>query len=199
MSDPQIRLFVALEVPAGVRAALGEVAARLRTQTGRSVRWVHPENLHLTLKFIGEVEADKKGAIEGALSAVRLHEPVVISFRGIGYIRHPQPRVFAAAVEPTPALRGLVAGIESALVPLGIPAESREFFPHLTLARLKSGEDAALLRGEARKSGADEIGRAAYHEFDLMQSTLRPDGAVYTRLARFPFAPPAAGTSGAAA
>ena len=194
-----MRLFVALEIPATVRAVLAEMTEKLRAQTGRGVRWADTANIHLTLKFIGEIEASKQSEIEAALAAVRRPDPVPVVFRAIGYIRHPLPRVFAAGVEPGVDLRGLVNDVERALVPLGIPAESREFFPHLTLARLKAAEDAPLLRSAAQKAGGAEFGRAVYHEFDLMQSSLRPQGALYTRLARFAFAPPVSGTSGAAA
>jgi len=191
-----MRLFVALEIPRDVQAALNEISSRLRAQTGRSVRWVDPGNIHLTLKFIGETDASKRGAIQAALATVRRAGPVSVSFRGIGKAL---PRVFAVGIEPSPELRGLVEEIERVLIPIGVPAESREFFPHLTLARLKPGEDAARLRSEAQKMSAAEFGRAAYAEFDLMESKLRPKGAEYNRLARFAFVPTAEGVPGAAA
>jgi len=194
-----MRLFVALEIPAIVRAALAELSARLRAQTGRSVRWVEPGNIHLTLKFIGDTDAARLHDIQAALSSIRRPQPVLVVFRGLGDVRHPLPRVFAVGAEPSADLRGLAAEVDRVLVPAGAPAESRDFFPHLTLARLKSSENAALLRAESRKISAVEFGRGACSEFDLMESRLRPSGAEYTRVARFPFCPPAAGTSGAAA
>ena len=196
-----MRLFVALHIPTDVRAALGEFVAGLRAKTGRATRWVETDNIHLTLKFIGEVDTSKRDAIEAALGTVRQPRPVCVTFGGATYVRVP-PRIFAVGVlgfgelgAPV-ALVELAKSIDRALVPLGIPAETRGFIPHLTLARLKSGEDAALLR--RAEQGFPQFGSAMYRDFDLMESKLNPKGAQYTRLAAFTFAPDA-GTSGAAA
>jgi len=188
VSGAQIRLFVALELPGEVRAALGALSSRLRAKTGNSVRWVDPASLHLTLKFIGELDSGRLSAIQAALAAIRLPEPVLVVYGGAGTSRFPHPRVFAVGVQGSPPLRELAGAIDRALLPAGVPAEAREFFPHLTLARLKSGEESAFLRSEGQKLGVTEFGRASYAEFDLMQSTLRPQGAVYTRVERFAFA-----------
>lgn len=187
-----MRLFVALELPPAVRAALGEVSSRLRPRpaaAGRGLRWTDPAGIHLTLKFIGEIEAAAVEAIRGALAGIRAENPVEVAFRGLGWFpnaRH--PRVLWAGVEAGSALAELAGEIERVLEPLGIARETRKFEPHLTLARIKSEEGLDELRREAERLGAPEFGRAAYSEFDLMESRLRPQGAVYTRVERFPFA-----------
>jgi len=189
MTDAQIRLFVALELPASVRAALREIASRLRPAAGSDVRWTDPNGIHLTLKFIGEVPAAQLEPVRRALAAVRDAQPIEAVFRGLGWFPSARrPRVFWAGVEAGVELAALAARIESALEPLGIARESREFHPHLTLARIKSEERLQGLRHEAERLGTPEFGHATYTEFDLMQSTLNPKGAIYTRIGRFPFA-----------
>jgi 2'-5' RNA ligase len=186
-----MRLFVAHELPSTVRVALGEVSARLRPRAGRGVRWTDPAGIHLTLKFIGEVEAASVEAIRAALAGIRAENSVAVAFRGLGWFpnaRH--PRVLWAGVEAGNGLAELAAEIERVLEPLGIARESRKFEPHLTLARIKSEEGLDELRREAERLGAPEFGHATYSEFDLMESRLRPQGAVYTRVERFPFTTP---------
>jgi RNA 2',3'-cyclic 3'-phosphodiesterase len=190
-----MRLFIALEIPANVRAALGEISAKLRSQAGRGVRWTDPRGIHLTLKFIGHVEEARVEAIRGALAGVHAAQAVEAAFRGLGWFpnaRH--PRVIWAGVEAGASIPALATEIERALEPLGIARESREFRPHLTLARIQEErikEEKGLdgLRQEVERLGAPEFGRATYTDFDLMQSKLRPQGAEYTRVERFPFAP----------
>ena len=189
MSESKLRLFVALELPAEVRAALGAIAARLRAAGGHGVRWTDPNGIHLTLKFIGEIEAERLGAIRGALAGVHSAHAMEATFRGTGWFpnaRH--PRVLWAGVEAGPELAALAAEVECVLEPAGIAREGREFRPHLTLARIKPEARVEGLRHEAERLGVPKFGRASYTEFDLMQSTLRPQGAVYTRVERFAFA-----------
>lgn len=196
MNDARIRLFVALEIPGQVHAALKEIAGRLRPASGANVRWTAPNSQHLTLKFIGEVPKPLLDAIRGALAGVHAVAPVEAVFRGIGWFPNARrPRVLWAGVEGGPDLAGLSGAIERVLEPLGIARETREFRPHLTLARIKSDEKLEGLRREVERLGAPDFGRATYTEFDLMQSTLDSRGSMYTRLERFSFTAgvPAAG------
>jgi len=189
MTGAEIRLFVALELPASVRTAIGEIADRLRPAAGPNVRWTDPRGIHLTLKFIGEVPAAQLDPIRGALAGVRDAQPIETAFRGLGWFPNARrPRVFWAGVEAGAELAALAARVESALEPLGIARESRDFHPHLTLARIKFNDRLEGLKREAERLGTPEFGRATYTEFDLMQSTLNPRGAIYTRIERFPFA-----------
>src|SRR6185437_12270328 len=99
-------------------------------------RWIRPENLHVTLKFIGHVDAGKLDAIRAALSEIHADGPVEMRFRGLGFFPNgKRPRVFWAGTEASPNLAPLAAEIEAGLEKAGIAAETREFAPHLTLAR----------------------------------------------------------------
>jgi 2'-5' RNA ligase len=133
-----VRLFVALDLPDAVRQSLRELIARLKPEC-RSAKWVRPEGMHITLKFIGEVGAEKLDTIRAALATVHAEPPVDMQFGGLAFFPNERrPRVLWCGVKASANLAELAAGVERALVPLGIPAESREFVPHLTLARFRS-------------------------------------------------------------
>ncbi len=185
-----MRVFVALEIPAEVRRAIGEMIARLR-DVARGARWVRAEGVHVTLKFIGEIPEERVAAIEQALRGVKtagIAAPVEAKFRGAGFFpneRH--PRVFWAGVEGPPNLAELARAVDERLAPLGIAAETREFRPHLTLARFKSEDGLPRLREEIKKLEPFDFGLMRASEFHLFQSQLGAGGAKYTKLASFPF------------
>ena len=183
-----MRLFVALELPVTARENLAALIASLRAIT-REPRWVRAENLHVTLKFLGEVAEEKLAAIQTALGNIRSHQAVTLAFRGLGFFpseRH--PRVFWVGIDASANLKPLAADIQGAMEKCGIAREKREFSPHLTLARLERSLPEALrktIAGHARR----EFGSLRTGEFHLMQSTLKPSGAEYTALKSFPFSP----------
>jgi 2'-5' RNA ligase len=185
-----VRLFVALAFPDAVRQALRESIARLEPRC-RAAKWVRPEAMHITLKFIGEVDAEKLESICVALAAVRSTAPVDMQFRGLGFFPNERrPRVLWCGVEASSNLAELRASVECTLDPLGIPAESRDFVPHLTLARFQS-EGGARRELEALVRAAGELksydfGRTRETEFYLIESVLKPAGAEYKRLEKFP-------------
>jgi RNA 2',3'-cyclic 3'-phosphodiesterase len=185
-----VRLFVALEIPDEVRRAIGEMIARLR-DVAHGARWVRAEGVHVTLKFIGEMPAERVVAIEQALRGARgagVIASVEAKFRGAGFFpneRH--PRVFWASVEASPNLAELAREVDARLSSLGIAAETREFRPHLTLARFKSEDGLPRLREEIKKLEPVDFGSMETSEFHLFQSQLGAGGAKYTKLATFPF------------
>jgi RNA 2',3'-cyclic 3'-phosphodiesterase len=182
-----VRLFVALDLPEGVRAALSELAARLK-KSCNGPRWVLLEGVHVTLKFIGETSDEQAERIRSALAQVRVAEPVEMRFSGLGFFPNEQrPRVFWAGMEAEPTLAALASAIETKLEPLGIPRETHEFHPHITLARLNSMDGVSALQAAAKESAALEFGHAAATEFFLYRSVLKSSGAEYTRLASYPF------------
>jgi len=188
-SARQVRLFVALDVPEEVREALGKMIARLKQSAPklRGARWVRPEGMHVTLKFIGHVEETRLGAIREALAKVVWQEAIEMRFRGAQFLPSERsPRVLAAGVEISPHAGKLAAEIDRALIPLGVPAETREFMPHLTLARLKSREGAEALVQAAAEMATQDFGSARAAEFHLYESLLRPSGAEYRRVASYP-------------
>ena len=182
-----MRLFIALDFPDAVRRALRELIARLKPESA-GARWVRPEGMHVTLKFLGETAEDKPASLQAALSKIHLLEPVQMQFRGLGFFpSERRPRVIWCGVEAGPILAALAAAVESALEPLGFPRETRAFTPHLTLARFNSHEGLTTLVRAAEHLKSYDFGSAAESEFHLFQSMLKPSGAEYKRLATFPF------------
>jgi 2'-5' RNA ligase len=182
-----VRLFVALDVPDDVREALGKLVAHLEAKCRRA-KWVRPEGMHVTVKFIGHEETESVAPIREALATVQWHGAIEMRFRGARFFPSEVfPRVLASEVETSPQLAKLAAEIERVLVPLGVPAGAREFIPHLTLARLKSEEGAEALVRAAKEFGTRDFGTARATEFHLFESILRPSGAEYRRVATYPF------------
>jgi 2'-5' RNA ligase len=185
-----VRLFVALDFPEAVRASLRDLIARFRPLLS-GARWARPEGMHITLKFIGEVDRTKLDAISGALASIRAAQTVEMKFRGLGFFPNERkPRVLWCAVEASQNLAMLAVDIDNALESAGAPRETRAFLPHLTLARFDSqdglkGVDKLVRAAEDLKSY--EFGVARESEFYLYESVLKPSGAEYKRLAAFPF------------
>ena len=195
---PSLRLFVACELPGEAREALAAVQRLLRERGAEGLRWVRPESIHLTLKFLGEVPARRVEAMERALArAVR--EPFRLSVRlgrlgsfgGSSGLRV----VWVGLEGDVEALAGLAAQVERALEPMGFPGERRPFAAHLTLARVRDGvspHDRRQLFDLIRSLEVPPLPGATLETVSLMRSTLEPGGAVYQCLARFP-KPPSTG------
>ena len=129
-----MRLFIALDLPESVRERLGMMACGLP-----GARWVPPEQLHLTLHFIGEVDGAMMRTIQGALA--RISRPALqLCLQGVGAfpLRGKSPHTLWVGVEKSEALLTLHGKVESALVRAGCHPEQRKYAPHITLARLKN-------------------------------------------------------------
>jgi 2'-5' RNA ligase len=186
-----VRLFVASDLPAEVRQALGELIARLKLRC-REAHWVRAEGMHLTLKFIGYAagreDAKKLASLCAALSAIRSDMPVEMRFRGVGFFPNARrPRVAWCGVEASPNLAQIAADMECALEPLGIPRETREFVPHLTLARFASHKGLDPLLRAADELKSCDFGSARETEFYLYESILKPSGAEYRKIETYAF------------
>jgi 2'-5' RNA ligase len=182
-----VRLFVALDVPEPVRASLARLSAQLQ-KVCPNARWVNLAGVHITLKFIGEVAPDRFEPIREALGDLPNFAPVKLLFAGLGFFPGARrPRVFWAGVEADPQLGQLAAALESKLAPLGIAPETREFRPHLTLARFDSPQGTDALRAAVEALSTPEFGSDTFKEFYLYRSVLKPSGAEYTRLETYPF------------
>jgi RNA 2',3'-cyclic 3'-phosphodiesterase len=153
-----------------------------------SARWARSEGIHVTLKFIGEVGDDRIAQIENALSGVKSAAVVEMNFRGAGFFPDGRrPRVFWIGIDGTPNLAEIAEQIEMRLEPLGIARESREFKPHLTLARISESRGIEKLRDALRKHSAIDFGAVRTNEMHLYRSELGRGGAKYTRLKSFTF------------
>ncbi len=194
-----MRLFVAFDLSETVRARLAAFLRELErsesSAAAAAVKWVKPESLHLTLKFIGEQPEEKLPAVMDALSSIPTPAPLELSFRGFGcFPNERQPRVFWVGVEAPPDLGALAGSIEAALEPLGIAREQRAYSPHLTLGRLKDGAGrtpALRLRSLVEVHRASDFGRDKATEFYLYVSRISSAGPQYTKLKAFPLRPPA--------
>lgn len=182
-----MRLFVALEIPSAVRENLAALIASLRA-ISKEPRWVRAENLHVTLKFLGEVEETKLDAIRKALGEIHSERAVMLEFRSLGFFPgEKRPRVFWAGMEASANLKTLAADIDGAMEKCGIPREQRAFSPHLTLARFEPLGLPEALRKAIVSNMQREFGSLQTNEFHLIHSKLKRSGAEYTTLASFPF------------
>src|ERR1017187_4458953 len=170
-----MRLFVAIDLPNDVRAAVARWT-NLNKPAAAGYKWVSADNLHVTLKFIGERPDSDVAAISQVLVKVAFPAPIEMSVDGIGSF----PNVLFANVIAADALAALARDIEQCLEPLGIAPEKRAFTPHLTLARRKEGA-----RFPRDVGGDEKFGAFAADEFILYQSVLGPKGSTYTPLRRF--------------
>jgi 2'-5' RNA ligase len=175
-----IRLFVALSLP-------GELRQRLKTLCNgvRDARWVEEQNIHLTLRFIGEVEEPELAYIMAALSSVQA-EQFDLTLSGVGHFESRQKvRSLWAGIQPSPALEALQQRIESVLTRHGIAPDGRKFSPHITLARLKQLPP-AYVRDWLEGNSYFQSSSFAVEDFTLFESYRARSGAIYTPLQAFP-------------
>jgi 2'-5' RNA ligase len=188
-----VRLFVALEIPSDVRDNLAAFLKDMRKLSEelaeKGVRWVRPENLHVTLKFIGEVAEAKLEGIRAALATVRSAAPIEIQIRTMGFFPDEErPTVLWTGLDAATNLASLAAAMDRATATQGIRKENRTFLPHLTLARFAPPGIQSRLRAAIRQNGERKFGAFEAREFHLIESKLKPTGAEYTSLASFPIA-----------
>lgn len=187
----QVRSFVAIELESDIKSAVGEIQQALRgKEIEDQVRWVKPEGMHLTLKFLGNVPADRIKELTLAMTrgsqGVRQFR---IAFHGLGcFPSLSRPNVIWVGVEgETEELAALQQGIEEHLSLLGYPPEKRGYAPHLTLGRVRRDVAASQRRrlGSLIEGLAVAVlGEMLVREVSLMRSDLSPSGARYSRLAR---------------
>jgi 2'-5' RNA ligase len=181
-----MRLFVALELPASHRASLVEVCERGRRG---GVRWVPAENVHLTLKFLGEVDEARIPKIKDALASVAAAaRPFALSLAGGGCFPNPRaPRVVWLGLDEGAGEAGaLAATVEDALRPVGFAPEKRPFKPHLTIGRVKEPRAGAAAASGKVDALADYAAAPAPAEaVVLVKSTLTAEGSIYEEVARW--------------
>jgi 2'-5' RNA ligase len=190
MPDEILRTFIAIELAEPLRIALRDVQEKLKRQMPPGgIKWVSPDGIHLTLKFLGDTPRSRVVEIESALQvACAGLEPFEFSVEGRGcFPNFRRPRVIWVAVrEKSGVLTRLQAAVERTVAPLGWPTEGRSFSPHLTLGRVAKGADdrtTAAVGQAVEKCVVEQIGLQQVTGVSLIQSDLRPTGAVYSRLA----------------
>jgi RNA 2',3'-cyclic 3'-phosphodiesterase len=196
-----MRLFVALDIDDAIReriARFAEGVSGFAPESGtNNVRWVKPESLHVTLKFIGEQPEPALEQIKRALETIRA-STVEIHFCGYGFFPTVKSaRVFWIGMKADPQLAALAANVDEKMATLGIAKENRAFSPHLTLARGGGSGSPRWRKGDGPNRvyqhlqeklaalPAPEFGTMTAREFFLYQSQLSPKGSKYSKLARF--------------
>jgi 2'-5' RNA ligase len=184
----QVRCFIAIELPDGVKRGLRELQAQLKAGSQAPAKWVDPTNIHLTLKFLGNVAVDRMGEITTAMTqAVQGTSSLSLEIRELGVF--PNPRrvqiVWVGVSGETEKLARIQQRIESKLERLGFPPEGRRFTPHLTLARLRdraTPDQRAKLGQLIAETEFDAAPSFKVDSVNLMKSQLTPEGPIYTRL-----------------
>jgi 2'-5' RNA ligase len=176
-----MRLFTAIDLPPEVAGRLDALIAKLRPLA--NIRWSPAANLHITTKFIGQWPEERLTELQAALAGMGRRAPIPIRVSGLGFFpNRKSPRVFWAGVEAPPELGILARDTDSALAKLGVEPESREYSPHLTLARIKETAPALTLELEQ-----PDFGSFVADRFYLYLSKPGRSGSVYTKLSEFPF------------
>lgn len=176
-----MRTFIALNLPGRERQRIHRAVGALR-ERGLPVRWVEPDNLHLTLKFLGEVRPERLSDVEGAVARVAsTTQPFTLVLEGFGaFPTVRRPRVIWMGAEATPELRCLKQDLEWALADCGFEAETRAFHPHLTFGRADPGDHAGAFRTlDELLAEFNLISRVAVRTVDIMLSRLSREGAQY--------------------
>ncbi len=184
-----MRLFVGLDIPDDIEQRLARLIESLRPAA--RLRWSPPSNFHITTKFIGEQPESQLGALKAALAAIPSRQ-MEIAIRGLGWFPNPHnPRVFFAAVRAPEALQALASATDAATATLGVERETRQYSPHLTLARINPGTDLAEVRRRVAALPSDDFGLFRPAAFHLYLSSPSDHGPVYSKLATFPLMEPA--------
>jgi 2'-5' RNA ligase len=178
-----LRSFIAIELPETVKSAFVELQGELK-KTGADIRWVKPENIHLTLKFLGNTEESTDSIVDVIKGTCSRFEPVTLEIRGVGVFPNVKsPRVIWAGMNCNTALAEIRISIEEGLFSLGFERDSRKFSPHLTLGRFRSSQGRRPLMDKIELLKDKSYGMIHAETVVLMKSDLAPGGAQYTRLA----------------
>src|SRR4051794_5064606 len=187
-----MRLFVALPVPAEVKKRIETIQNGLKTELRRStVAWTRPEQLHLTLRFFGNVSSEAVDDLKRALQSACNFSALSLTVTGIGLFPNKRnPRVLWVGVqEKTGALALLQNRITAATANFGQRPEDRSFSPHLTLGRIKRMQRADLhtLKAVLESNEHEKLGDWTSGSIELIRSDLGASGAIYTVICEVPF------------
>lgn len=184
----QIRSFIAVELPREIKLELGRLEEQLASGSRAPVKWVNPDNMHLTLKFLGNIGPGMTGRITSVIEeAAEETHPFSLELGGLGVF--PNPRrvqvVWVGLTGETDRLGKLQKRIESGLVPLGFKAESRSFTPHLTLGRVRDRampDERQTLGQLIERTDFTASRQLKIDSVHLMRSQLTREGPVYSRI-----------------
>ena len=183
-----LRSFIAVEIPAEIQNAIAQSTASLKNRFPKPlIRWVALQNVHLTLKFLGDVSPANLERLSGALKAeAASHEMFCISVSGLGaFPTQQRPRVIWIGLDAPPGLAALQRGVDAAAAQLGYPKEERPFSPHLTIGRVSqtaSASDLMHIHSALESTKVGILGAVRVQAIHIFKSDLRPGGSVYTLL-----------------
>ena len=185
-----LRAFIALEIPNTIQQAILQATRVLQVETRAFIRWIAPENIHLTLKFLGDVPPTSMDDIMQMLrTEADTCQPFDIQIEGLGsFPSLKRPRVVYIGIQAPAGLEALYRGIDSASKRLGYESDAkggRGFSPHLTIGRVRgdaSGTDQQKIRRAIEATTIDSLGTARVDSVHLYKSELKPGGAVYSKL-----------------
>lgn len=183
----KLRTFVAVEINDAIRERLSGLITRLKT-TEADVKWVAPENIHITLKFLGYIEDTRVAAVgELVRKATASIDSFTVDIEHLGaFPNTKKPRViFVVAQEEGNNLATIYSRLDDSLAKMGIRKEGRQFRPHLTVGRVKSQKNLKALLDEMDSLKESSFGQQMIESVSLMQSDLKPTGPVYRKLEGF--------------
>ncbi len=183
-----LRAFIAVEIPHEIHRAIERNTEKLRSTLSPSlVRWVPINNVHLTMKFLGDISPANVDILAHMLSLeVSQHSPLKIQIGNLGVFPNiKRPRVIWIGLQAPISLEALHRGIEAAAATVGYPVEKHPFSPHLTIGRVKKNIGSTgiqQIRNALQNTKIGPLGSAKVTDVHLFKSDLQPSGAVYTRL-----------------
>lgn len=182
-----MRCFIAAELSETVQAVLRDIEQEMK-KTGADIRWVRPENIHLTLKFLGDIEGKNTGKIIEKIKGIcGRYAQFTIRLSGMGvFPGEKSPRVVWVGIKGNDTLAGLQDGIDMAMEEMGFEREGRGFTAHLTLGRMRSSRGREHIVRAVRMYEGVNLGEMDITFISLMRSDLHPEGARYTSIARVP-------------
>jgi len=184
-----IRAFIAFELPGSVIALLADLQHQMKS-TGIRAKWVRPENIHLTLKFLGTIQAGDIDTVVRCMSeSIHGSAPITLTAKGVGVFPGIQrPRViWVGLAGQTQLLVEMQGKLEDGLAAIGFPKENRAFRGHLTLGRVKEAVNPGIISQFIQENQGLQSDEFRVDAIDLFQSTLNPTGSVYTKLQRVAF------------
>jgi len=182
-----MRTFIAIELDKTIKDSVSALIQKLDTG-GRNFRWIKPQGMHLTLKFLGEVSEDKITEVKSVLGSIaKDYSRFPLSLKETGTFPPAArvPRVVWIGIEKNESLQNIQARVEKELHNIRFPKEKRKYHPHLTLGRIKGLQNIETVMETLNKYKEAEFGGMTVSKITLFKSTLKPTGAEYTILSEF--------------
>jgi 2'-5' RNA ligase len=184
-----VRTFIAIDLDPAVKRSLSELIVRLRKAAPEGTSWARESGMHLTLKFLGEIDDSRIEAVAGIMDAAAASiPPFAFQVRGTGAFPNTRfPRILWAGVAPSAELDALQSRLDSELGAIGFERESRPFHPHLTLGRVRTASKVRAAVTELELQKYADFGTMTGERIILFRSVLTPAGAEYSVLKEAPF------------